>query len=316
MTDQKDLKDFTILGPGGVGGVLAGLLARGAPGNGDDGDHGRRVRVVASESTARRITADGLRVESEAFGDFTAHPEARAELTKRTDVLFVTVKATTLDAALERISADAVEDALIVPLLNGFEHVDILRSRFPRAHVVAASILVAASRPSPGRVQHTGSVTSVEMAGPAAVADRIDALAAALRTAGITADILDSEDRVLWKKYSFLLPAALVCAHTRLPIGEARVTHRATMAGIVDEARAVAAARGVTIDPDEVLKVADSRPAHVKPSLLFDRENGYPMEIDALGGALLRAARDAGIDTPVTARVVADLEAVDNARTA
>ncbi|ASU83786.1 hypothetical protein CDO52_14230 [Nocardiopsis gilva YIM 90087] len=316
MTDRKYLKDFTILGPGGVGGVLAGLLAREAPGDGGDGGDDHRVRVVASESTAQRITTDGLRVESEAFGDFTVRPDARAKLTERTDVLFVAVKGTTLDAALERISADAVEDALIVPLLNGFEHVETLRSRFPRAHVVSASILVSASRPAAGRIQHTGPVTSIEMAGPAAVADRLDTLAATLRAAGVGVDILDSEDGVLWKKYSFLLPAALVCAHTRLPIGEARVTHRATMVDILREARSVAAVRGVAIDPDEVLKVADSRPAHVKPSLLFDLENGHPMEVDALGGALLRAARDAGIDTPVTARIVADLEAVNNARTA
>ena len=56
-----------VLGPGGVGGLIAGALDRA----------GNEVVVVARESTAEVIARDGVRVRSVTLGDFVAHPRAR-----------------------------------------------------------------------------------------------------------------------------------------------------------------------------------------------------------------------------------------------
>jgi 2-dehydropantoate 2-reductase len=50
-------------------------------------------------------------------------------------------------------------------------------------------------------------------------------------------------------------------------------------------------------------------PASMKSSMLKDAEAGQLLEVDAIGGAVLRAAERAGIDVPVTSRLVADLRA-------
>ncbi|RNL81934.1 ketopantoate reductase family protein [Halostreptopolyspora alba] len=299
------------MGPGGVGGLLAGLLAH----------RGHPVTVVATESTATRIATEGLRVESPTFGDLTARVTALPSLASPPDsdggnhVVFVTPKATTLEAALDRVTEEATAGAVVVPLLNGFEHMDLLRRRLPRAHVTGAAIHVGATRDAPGHIRHTSPYTRIEIADSDAPEDSVADLAAALRDSGVEVELGASEDRVLWEKYGFLLPTALVCAHSGLPIGQARTRHRADMLGMVAEVAAVAEARGVPLDTERVIAMADDRPADTKPSMLFDRETGRPMELDPLGGALLRAAERAGVDTPVTARIVADLERVDRAAT-
>ncbi|MEA2141544.1 MAG: 2-dehydropantoate 2-reductase, partial [Solirubrobacteraceae bacterium] len=77
---------IAVLGPGGVGGLLAAALQRA----------GQDVLVVARESTAETISEQGLRVSSVTLGDFTAHPRAVARLVEPVDALIVATKASAL----------------------------------------------------------------------------------------------------------------------------------------------------------------------------------------------------------------------------
>src|SRR5258708_35086405 len=103
-----------ILGPGGVGGFLAGALTRA----------GTPVSVVARELTAELIASDGLHVSSVLLGDFDAHPRATATLDRPVDALIVATKAGGLESGLERIVGDP---GLVVPLLNGLDHMSTPR---------------------------------------------------------------------------------------------------------------------------------------------------------------------------------------------
>src|SRR5919199_6875560 len=98
--------EMAILGPGGVGGFLAGALERA----------GADVVIVAREETAAAIAERGLDVHSVRLGDFFVRPRAVAELDVTGMTVVVATKATGLEAALERLDGDP---ELIVPLLNG-----------------------------------------------------------------------------------------------------------------------------------------------------------------------------------------------------
>src|SRR3954466_14997488 len=145
---------FAVLGPGGVGGLLAALLAR----------SGAAVTCLAEGSTAQAIATSGIRVESGQFGDFVAPLAAAERLSEPVDVCLVTVKATQLSEALDRLPPDVVGSALIVPLLNGVEHVELLRRHYPDATVVAATIRVESSRTAPGVIRHDSPFVGVELA--------------------------------------------------------------------------------------------------------------------------------------------------------
>src|SRR3954463_15146462 len=105
-----------ILGPGGVGGFLTGALEHA----------GTPVTVVARESTAAAIAADGLSVESRRLRRFHVRPRAVASLDGGGTTLIVATKATGLRAALDRVSG---APELVVPLLNGVDPLAVLRER-------------------------------------------------------------------------------------------------------------------------------------------------------------------------------------------
>jgi 2-dehydropantoate 2-reductase len=273
-----------------VGGFVAGALARA----------GTAVTVVAREDTAARIARDGLRVQSIRLGAFVVRPPAVAVLEVPVDVLVVAVKAPALDAALERVRADA---GLVVPLLNGVEHVARLRERFGD-RVVAASIRIAAERPEPGRVVHTSPLMRIELAGEER--PEVEAFAHVLRCAEIPAQLGASEPDVLWSKLVRLTALALTTAAAGAPIGAVR-THprrRLLLEGAVDETAAVAAAEGASVDPRAVLQeLAELDPAQTS-SLARDVEAGRDDELDAIGGSVLRAAARHGLACPSVGQLV------------
>ena len=111
-----------VLGPGAVGGSLAVRLT----------SAGVRVVCVAHPEAVGLIALAGLVVESPE-GTLSARMEVVEQLARPVDLLLVTVKAPVLEDAIERIDPAAVNGAVVVPLLNGLEHMDVLRARFGRS---------------------------------------------------------------------------------------------------------------------------------------------------------------------------------------
>ncbi len=328
-----------MLGPGGVGGLVAGALDRA----------GTPVLVVARDSTVAAISAHGLRVGSVLLGDFVAHPRAVGKLDEPADALIVATKAAGLSEALERV---AVAPKLVLPLLNGLDHVALLRERFAPETVVAGTIRVEADRPEPGVVVHTSKFLRVEMAsryaGGAAgagagasaglgastgagasagvgagasagvgasagasagvgIGEAMAALARTLSDAGIPARVGDSEPQVLWSKLVRLNALACTTSAYDLPLGPIRSTPelRADLLAAIEEGCAVAEAEGASIPSGDPLGELTAAHDTLGSSMQRDIAAGRPPELDAIPGAVLRAAARHGIECPTIERLVA-----------
>ncbi|WP_328871059.1 2-dehydropantoate 2-reductase [Streptomyces sp. NBC_00287] len=288
-----------ILGPGGIGGLLGGLLSR----------SGHRVVCLAGEETAGRLRDSGIQVRSGLYGDFSAAVEADTALREPVDVCLIAVKHTSLDAALERIPAKALGDALLVPFLNGVEHPAVLRAHHRSDLVAPAVIRVESTRVAPGVIEHGSPFAEIDLAGDSVARERLESLAQVLGEAGPTTRVLEDETAALWAKMSFLAPLALLTTRYGLPLGGVRTRYREELTALVDEAAAVSRACGGPADPGQALTRYDAFPAATKSSMQRDAETGRPIELDAIGGALLRAADRHGIAVPVTARLVQELRA-------
>jgi 2-dehydropantoate 2-reductase len=290
-----------VVGPGGVGGLLGAVLARA----------GHRVVYVAKPDTVSVLNSDGISVRSVEFGEFQVPATAVPRLAEPVDVCLVAVKATSLDVALDGVPAQALGEGLVLPLLNGVEHMAALRKRFPAEQVVAGAIRVESTRVVPGRIEHTSPFSWIEVASDTAPGDRVEALAGQLRQAGFEVTVRADETALLWDKLALLGPLALLTTHAGAPLGVVREQRWADLEAVVTEVAAVAAAVGAPVHAGTILAMLGQAPAGMKSSMQRDVEAHRPTELDAIGGAVLRAARRHGIDTPVTARLVGELQTRD-----
>jgi 2-dehydropantoate 2-reductase len=281
---------IAVLGPGGVGGLIAGLLERA----------GTPVLIVAREQTAAAISERGLRIDSAGFGEFVARPRAVSHLDEPVDVLIVATKASGLEPALTRVRA---HPKLVLPLLNGLDHLAVLRERFGAGTIVpAGTIRVESDRPEPGVVVHTSQFLLVEMAScdPDARGS-MESLVQLLKDAGVSARVGASEAQVMWSKLVRLNALACTTSAFETLLGEIRSTPelRAALVGAIEEGSAVAQAEGATdVDPAKALGELEQVHATLGSSMQRDIAAGREPELDAIPGSVLRAAARHGIECP------------------
>ncbi len=280
------MRTVAVLGPGGVGGLVAAALHRA----------GTAVTVVAREDTAARIARDGLRVRSVRLGEFEAAVPAVDLLGEDVDLLVVAVKATGLEAALKRIAG---RPGLVLPLLNGIDHVATLRARGPD-RVCAGVIRVESDRPEPGLVVQTSPFLRVDLAPAAGLDARVEEAAHLLRAAEIPTRVCEREADVMWGKLVRLNALACTTSAFDAPLGAIRAHPRRRLAleGAVDEGAAVARAEGARVEAGSVLAELVEAHAGLTSSMQRDIAAGREPELDAIAGAVLRAGARHGIPCP------------------
>jgi 2-dehydropantoate 2-reductase len=285
-----------VLGAGGVGAFLGAALARA----------GRDVLLLMREESLARYRGV-VHVESVLLGDFDAGLPAAPTLERPVDVVWVTTKATQLPDALERVPEAMAADSVIVPLLNGLDHVELLRRRFGPTSVLPASITIESERVEPGRVRQLSGFAHARLS----PAPQAEDLRAELVDAGIAASVGESEAGVLWRKLALLAPIALTTTLRGSELGGV-VADRAWRRRLEECVREVVAAAhedGVALDPEAMIAQIESAPPGIRSSMQKDREAGRPTEIDAIGGSVLRAAARHGLDAPATQALVDGIRA-------
>jgi 2-dehydropantoate 2-reductase len=274
------MSKFAILGPGAVGGFLAGALNY----------RSVSVTVVADDLTSSRIRTHGLHVSSEAIGEFLTRPRAVSTLTDPVDVLIVATRANQLEAALERIQAPV---GLMIPLTSGLEHVDYLRQRFPESKVCAASIRISAEKKALGEIVHRSSFAVIETAFDDEWLNHreLRPLVGQLSIAGVAMMVSPSEVQVLWSRIVFLNALSLTSAITNMPVGWIRrdPTWRTKMQAALEEGAAVAQSQGAKVSVEMTMDYVDHARDNLGSLMQRDLQAGTKLELDAITGSILRA---------------------------
>jgi len=253
-----------ILGPGAVGGVLTvGFLEAGVD-----------VLCIARPDTAELIRSEGLTLRQGQKVE-TVRPRVTSELREPVELLLVTVKAPSLEDALERVTAPA---ETTIPLLNGIEHMRTLRDRLLAGTVV---------QPTPSVVMTVAS-------------DAADRTVELLRQSGVDVRVNGSEAEVLWEKLARQAPVAAATAITQRSVGELRddPAWRRRLQEAIAEACNVAARDRVTLSPEAEWDIVAAMPPLLTSSTARDIAAGRPSELDAITGAAVRAAHRVGLAAP------------------
>jgi 2-dehydropantoate 2-reductase len=281
-----------ILGAGGVGGLIGVALA----------NAGESVTMILRPEALTDYPAE-LSLESP-LGSFHVPVERAVSVSESYDVLWIAVKATQLNAALRSVTVDPSQLGAVVPLLNGMDHVPILRARFGHDRVVPASIGVEAERAAPGKIIHRGMAVRLGIASLGE--SRLAPAAEAFRKFGFTCQFVPDEMKILWTKLSFLAPFALTTTAGALTIGEVNgdPVWRKRLEGVIREVAAVGTASGTPLDAAAILPFFDKTPPGGRSSMQKDVAAGNPPELDGIAGPILRRAEQHGIDVPVTRELV------------
>jgi len=287
-----------VLGPGAVGGTFVVRLL--------GADY--RTLCVAPPATVQLLGLAGISLESNGGSPLVVRPEVTERLVQPVSLLLVTVKAMHLEDALERVDPDTVAEGVVLPLLNGLEHMGPLRERFgPR---VAAGSLSRFEAYRVGRMQIVQKTPTalVTMASDDLSDRELERAASILQSAGIEVEIENDEKRVLWRKAARLSVLAPATALTRRSVGQLRMDlkWRPRMERALAEACAIAAADGVNLMPSAQWTRITEMEHGLTTSAARDVAAGRPTEIDAITGAVVRAGRRLGVPCPELTQLAAE----------
>jgi 2-dehydropantoate 2-reductase len=290
-----------ILGAGAIGGLVGTAVA----------SLGEDVTMVVRPETVASYPRT-LSLEHPSGSDsITAPANAVAELTDPVDVLWIATKTYQLQTALETVRA---LPGYVIPLLNGVDHVAVLTARFGHERVVPATIAVEAERIAPGRFIQRSPFVRLNIASSGEPV--LEAIVARLSNLGFTCQFIQNEQTLLWGKICFLSPFALVTSASGMNVGEifADAAWKQKLTSAISEACAVANASGAELDAARIQAVFGSVPPGMRSSMQKDVAAGRELELDAIGGPIVRGGERYGIDVSTTAELMAAIRSKTGAQ--
>ena len=317
-----------VVGAGAVGGLAAAYLARA----------GHDVAVVARGAHLAAIQDKGLTLAS---GQARFTVKCRAAEDPQAfgpqDAVILGLKAHGIGPMLPRLKPLLGPETPVAPAVNGIPwwYFHKAGGRFDGAAVncvdpggammkaldpkrlIGCIVYVAAEVSAPGEVRQTTAEASFALGElDDRPSPRVSALARAMDQAGLKTEVSPNIRGAVWNKLignvSFNPVAAL--ALQRVDQIFARADLLAVVRAVLAEAMAVGRAYGVAfpMTVEQRLEVA-RRLGTGRPSMLQDVEQGRPMEVEAIVGAVVELARKAGVATPVTDTLYALIAACDAA---
>lgn len=270
--------------------------------------------LVRRPEQAKAINDNGLRVtgKSELVSDVlaTTDPDELPEC----DLVIAATKATQLEAAISPLEG-RIAEATFMTIQNGIGAEKVV-SRYGSWPIVSSVTFMSGTRHSDHHIEY--ELDTATWMGPyhesGISQEVVQGVGDLFRRAGLKVEVLEDLRPAQWSKLIFNCVVNGVAAVTDLP--HVRLFAQRESPGdlghfvrdVMDEGKAVAAARGIELfeDPWEMNVQAVSHGqtdydeyAHV-PSMLADIRSGQATEVDFILGSLVSEAGEAGVDVPLS----------------
>jgi len=285
-----------IVGAGAVGGYFGGRVAQA----------GRDVTFLVRPARAKQLSRDGLRIISP-HGDALLNPKlvSAEEIDTPYDLVLVSVKAYALEAAINDFAAVVGPETMILPVLNGMRHIDLLAKRFGEHAVIGGVCLVASELDDKGRIVQLADFQRLvygERNGEST--PRLKMLDATLQLAGFDARLSTDITQAMWEKWVQLASLGAITCLMRGTIGEiVAVPGGADLSlKVLEESAAVATACGHKPSETLLARHAAAMTAPGSPltsSMYRDLRKGAPVEADHILGDFIERGAAHGVATPL-----------------
>lgn len=293
-----------VVGAGATGGYFGGRLAQA----------GRDVTFLVRPARAAQLKEHGLEIVSP-NGGFKLKPKlvTADALGQSFDAILLTVKAFALAPALADIAPAVGPETMILPVLNGMKHLDVLAQRFGPKPVLGGVCKIAATVDAQGRVVQLAKFHELsygELSGEKS--PRIAALDDFMQDAGFTAHASSAIIREMWEKWLFLASLGVITCLMRGTIGEVAKADggKDFVRRLLGEITTIVKAAGIAPDPKFLTEIGTMLTAEGSPltsSMYRDLQNGSEIEAGQIVGDLLTRGRSFGVETPLLAAAYANL---------
>jgi 2-dehydropantoate 2-reductase len=287
---------IAVFGAGGVGGYFGGRLVQA----------GQDVIFIARGEHLRAMRKTGLKVDS-IDGGFLIHSvKATSDPSEAgaVDLIIVAVKAWQVPEAARAMKPMVGVSTTVLPLENGVDAAGQLLAELGNERVIGGLCKIVSFVVGPGHIRHAGFAPSI-MFGELdnRRTERVEKILQVFTSAGLNATIPEDINVALWQKFLFIAAYSGVGALHRTPVGALRRNpeSRAQMIQAMEEIYALAHARGIRLPQDSVEKAlagVDGLPEDATSSMQRDIMDGKPSELEAQTGAVVRMARESGVDVP------------------
>lgn len=287
---------IAVFGTGGVGGFFGGRLAR----SGED------VTFIARGEHMRTINDSGLKVDS-TVGDFVVFPAKATDYAGEVgevDLVIVGVKAWQVPEAARLMKPLVGPDTTVLPLQNGVDAVPQLVHELGPEKVVGGLYRIVSFVVGPGHIKHAGFTPSIVIGEiDNQRTDRITRIEHLFKQAGLDVTIAADIQAALWTKFLFIASFSGVGAVANAPAGVLRSDPkwRTQIIAAMKEIYELALARGIKLPPNAVeasMAAVDALPDDGTSSMQRDIAAGRRSELESQNGAVVRLARESGIEVP------------------
>lgn len=287
-----------VVGAGATGGFFGGRLT----------EAGRDVTFLVRPERAAQIASHGLEIVSP-HGDAIVHPKlvTAPNLKEPFDAVLLAVKGWGLAAALEDLAPAIGPETVILPVLNGMRHLDVLIERFGRGAIGGGLCKVAGMLDDEGRIHQLSDLQDLaygELDGKPSA--RMAAVDAFMTGAGFPARLSPIIVGEMWEKWLMLASLGAITCLMRGTIGDvvAAPGGRDFALGLIDEAVAIVSAVGVPPRPavvDGIRATMTQAGSAFASSMYRDLLKGNRVEADEIVGDLVARGRAVGIAAPLLA---------------
>ena len=288
---------IAIMGAGGLGSYIGGRMAQ----------VGHDVSFIARGDHLNVLKNIGLRVKSE-YGDFviekvtaTDNPEKIGEV----EVIFFCVKSYDAIIATKMMKPMVSKETVIIPVLNGIDHLDILSEELGTEHVLGGMAMIVSHLSEAANIEQIGQIHFIEFGElRGGISDRCVDLEKEFLETSIKFKATDNIMQRMWLKLCMVSGFAGVFSVVRgnNAVVASSPEVMALLQEAIREAITVAQASGIDLSTevvDEILAVHKTTPPQYKPSMLVDLENGKPLELDAIIGVISRLGKYHHVHTPI-----------------
>jgi 2-dehydropantoate 2-reductase len=285
-----------VVGAGSIGGLFGGRLAQA----------GRDVTFLVRAGRAEQLRRDGLQIVSP-LGNATVRPKllASKDIHDAFDVVFLSVKAYSLESAIGDFAPAVSDRTMILPILNGMEHMDTLAAHFGARAVIGGACKAATMLDKQGRIVQLTKLQDLaygEMDGSRS--ERVSRLDEFMQGAGFDARISPSIALEMWQKWTLLATLGGVTCLMRGNTGEIEAAHggREFLTGFLNEVVSVIQAAGAPLGEAFIAATSEAllkSGAPTTSSLYRDLQEGNRVEADQILGDLLLRGVQAGLRAPL-----------------